>query len=93
MYEHFSPFFVILVVFYQVFFFFDGTRVWTQGFVLAKQALYHVSYASSPFYSGYFGDRVLQTICPGWPQTMILTISASQIARITCMSYSLFQIS
>jgi hypothetical protein len=27
MYEHFSPFFVILVVFYQVFFFFDGTRV------------------------------------------------------------------
>jgi hypothetical protein len=30
-----------------------------------------------------FGDRVSQTICPGWPQTSYLQISASQVARIT----------
>jgi hypothetical protein len=28
-----------------------------------------------------------QTICLGWPQTLILPISASQVARITGMSY------
>jgi hypothetical protein len=28
-----------------------------------------------------------QTICPGWPQTEILLISASQIARITGVSH------
>jgi hypothetical protein len=29
---------------------------------------------------GYFWDRVLvsQTICPGWPWTMVLLISASK---------------
>jgi hypothetical protein len=39
--------------------------------MLTKQALY------------YFEFRVLQTICQGWPQTVILLISASQVARIT----------
>jgi hypothetical protein len=66
---------------------FDGARVWTQGFALAKQAFYGLNQISSPFCSGYFGDGILQTICPGWPQTMILPISASQIARITDMSH------
>jgi hypothetical protein len=33
---------------------------------------------SSPFCSGYFGDRASQTICLGWPQTSILPISASK---------------
>jgi hypothetical protein len=39
------------------------------------------------FYSGYFGDGVSQTICLGYPQTVILPISASQVARITGVSY------
>jgi hypothetical protein len=41
----------------------------------------------SPFYSGYFGDDVSWTICPVWPWTVILPISVSQIARITCVSH------
>jgi hypothetical protein len=44
----------------------------------AKQALYHLSHTFSPFYSGYFGDAIFQTVCLGWPQTSILTITASQ---------------
>jgi hypothetical protein len=32
--------------------------VWTQGFALARQAVYHLSHASNPFSSGHFGDRV-----------------------------------
>jgi hypothetical protein len=28
----------------------------SEGFVLAKQALYHLSHNSSPFCSGYFED-------------------------------------
>jgi hypothetical protein len=42
---------------------------------------------SSPFCSVYFGDGVSWTVCMGWPWTMILLISASQVARITCMSH------
>jgi hypothetical protein len=30
-----------------------------------------------PFYSGYFGDGVLWTIWLDWPQTAILSTSAS----------------
>jgi hypothetical protein len=40
----------------------------------------------SPFCSGYFGDGIQQTICPGWLQTEILLISASQIVSITGVS-------
>jgi hypothetical protein len=40
--------------------------VWTQGFPLAKRALYLLSRASSPFCSHYFGDGVSETICPGF---------------------------
>jgi hypothetical protein len=36
-----------------------------------------------------FRDGVSQTICPGWLQTAILLISASQIVRITGMSHQL----
>jgi hypothetical protein len=32
-------------------------------------------------------DEVSWTICPGWPQTAILLISASQVARITGMGH------
>jgi hypothetical protein len=30
----------------------------TQGLALAMQVLYHLSCSASPFYTGYFGDRV-----------------------------------
>jgi hypothetical protein len=30
----------------------------TQGLTLARQALYYLSHAPSPFFFGYFGDRV-----------------------------------
>jgi hypothetical protein len=36
-------------------FFFGGIGVWTQSFTLTKQ-VYHLSHASCPFCSGYFGD-------------------------------------
>jgi hypothetical protein len=39
------------------------------------------------FCSGYFGVGIPWTICPGWPWTTILPISASQIARIIGMSH------
>jgi hypothetical protein len=29
----------------------------------------------------FFGDRVSRTVSPGWPQTMILLISASELLR------------
>jgi hypothetical protein len=45
------------------------------GFELrASNKLHYLSHNSSPFCSGYFGDGgVSWTICPGWPETMILT--------------------
>jgi hypothetical protein len=41
-----------------------------------------LNHTSSPFCSGYFGDRVSQTISPVWASTMILLISANHLARI-----------
>jgi hypothetical protein len=61
-----------------ILFFFDGTAVWTQGFVLVKQ---------SPFYSGYFGGEVSWSICLGWPWTENLKISVSSVSKITGMTY------
>jgi hypothetical protein len=46
-----------------------------------------LSHISSPFHSDYSGDRVLWTICLGWPWTTILPISASWVARITGISH------
>jgi hypothetical protein len=40
------------------FFFFLGSGVCTQGFVLIKQMLYCLSHTSRPFCFGYFGDGV-----------------------------------
>jgi hypothetical protein len=37
-------------------FFFFG--FWTQGFMLARQAVYRLNHIYSPFCSGYFGDRI-----------------------------------
>jgi hypothetical protein len=50
-----------------------------------------MSYISSPFFSGYFGDGVSGTICLDWPQIMILPILASQVARITGVSHCFYK--
>jgi hypothetical protein len=52
------------------FFFFCGTRVWTQGL--------HLEQLHQPFFcAGFFQGRVSQTICPGWLRTTVLLIFAS----------------
>jgi hypothetical protein len=64
------------------FFFFGGIGIWTPGFTLAKQVLCGLGHNSSPFWTGYFGSGVSQTICLGCPQTLILPISASEKREI-----------
>jgi hypothetical protein len=67
----------------------------TSGLWACKASALLLSHTSSPFFSGYFGDGILRIICLGWLQTVILPISASQVARITdvtnssCLSASL----
>jgi hypothetical protein len=39
------------------------------------------------FYDGFFWDRILQTICPGWLWTSLLLTSASWVDRMTDMSH------
>jgi hypothetical protein len=48
------------------FFFFHDTRVWTKAMHFARQAVCHLSYATSPFCFGYFSKRFL-LLCPAWP--------------------------
>jgi hypothetical protein len=52
--------------------------------MLANQALYCLRHISNPFCSDYFLEM---GSCPGWPQTKILPLSASQVARITGVSH------
>jgi hypothetical protein len=40
--------FVSTFLFSENIYFFGGTRTWTQGFVIVRQALYHLSHTSSP---------------------------------------------
>jgi hypothetical protein len=57
---------------------------------LRLQLLYHLSNTSSYLsflWLFFFGDRVSGTISLSWPQTLILLISTSQVARITGMSH------
>jgi hypothetical protein len=58
------------------------TGALTQYFPLVKHVLYCMSHTSHPFFSGYFGDGNLQSICLIWPETMTLLISASHVVRI-----------
>jgi hypothetical protein len=46
-----------------------------------------LSQSTSPFLWWVFWDRVLWTICLGWPQIAILQLSASWVARITGVSH------
>jgi hypothetical protein len=49
--------------------------------------LYQLSHNSSSLCSGYFGDGgVSRIICLGWPWTVILQISVSQVSRIIGVS-------
>jgi hypothetical protein len=69
------------------FYWWDGCFVclfWVLGIELWAFTLRH---SISPFLWWVFWDRVLWTICPGWLRTMILLISASQVARITGVSH------
>jgi hypothetical protein len=66
-------------IFLAVFLFVCLTWVWTQGFVLAKQTLYCLSHTLVHFALVILEMGVLRTICPGWPWTGILQISASQV--------------
>jgi hypothetical protein len=70
------------------FFLFSETGVWTQGFVLVKQVLYHLTDSCSPFCS----DNFWRTICPSWLWTMIFMISASQEARVIGISSGHYKI-
>jgi hypothetical protein len=45
-------------------FFFGGTGVSIQGFMLTKQALYCLRHTCSSFSSGYFGDGGLMDYLP-----------------------------
>jgi hypothetical protein len=51
------------------------------------QSRHFTTWATSSVHFGYFGDGVPPTIWLGWPWTMILPISASQVARITGVSH------
>jgi hypothetical protein len=54
------------------------------GFHACKPGAQPLEPYSSPFCSGYFrdGGRVSWTICPGGPWSLILPISASQVAKL-----------
>jgi hypothetical protein len=58
-----------------------------QGFMLAKQMLYYLSHASIPFFSVILEGGGLVNYLLGWPQNVILRISASHVARITGVSH------
>jgi hypothetical protein len=53
--------------------------------MLAKQSLYCFSHTQSIFLD-YFGDGLMNYLL-GWPQTSILLISTSQVARIIGISH------
>jgi hypothetical protein len=81
------PMIWVQIPFYLFIYLFSWTGVWTQGFIVTNQVLYCLSHTFSSFCSVYFGDGISQSICPCWPQTVILLILASQVARITGLSY------
>jgi hypothetical protein len=69
-----------------------GTGVWTQGFALAKQvltkqALYCLTHTPPVHFALVILEMVSCELCPGWLWTVILLISASQVARITGVNH------
>jgi hypothetical protein len=43
-----------------------STGAWTQDLSFARQVLYQSSHSNTPFCDGYFQDRALKTIFPGF---------------------------
>jgi hypothetical protein len=68
---------------------FFGEGMWdlNSGLCTAKPLLYGSSHTSRPCCTGYFGDGLSGAICPGWPRTAGLLISASQVAGVTGASH------
>jgi hypothetical protein len=60
---------------------------WTQGLTLARQAYYHLSHATFPFLCWVFSRESHKLFFLGWLWTLILLISASQVARISGVSH------
>jgi hypothetical protein len=49
---------------------------------------YTLSHSTSPFFvMGFFKIRIWELFCRGWPQAMILLVSASCVARIIGMNH------
>jgi hypothetical protein len=59
-------------------FFFGSAGIWTQGFELTKLGPHHQS-----ILLWLFWRRGLENYCLGWPWTMMLSMSTSQVDRIT----------
>jgi hypothetical protein len=73
--SHWHPAALVILKFI---FYFGGTVVWTWGFVLAKQALYHLNHTSSPFCFGYFWRWGLIALADLKPQSSGSSLSGSQ---------------
>jgi hypothetical protein len=59
------------------------------NWALCLQNRHSTTWATPPVHFALlsFGDGVLQTLCTGWSPTVILLISASQVARMTGVSH------
>jgi hypothetical protein len=77
-------FFVLVILEMGVLHFPRGPRSWSPCLAIC----HHRDGRSAPqLCQAIDWDGVLRTVCPGWPWTLILPISASQAARITGMSH------
>jgi hypothetical protein len=70
----------------KLFFFCHG--VWTQGLVLARQGLYRLSHAPSPFCFMYFVTKILCT-CPGWNTILLFCFVFFSVLRLELRAYAL----
>jgi hypothetical protein len=74
--------------FFSVFFFFFGSiGILTQSLALARQALYYLSYTSSPICFSYFSNKVL-LLQPDWPrqQSYLLFSVAGMTEMAPCLA-------
>jgi hypothetical protein len=67
-------------------FFLVSAEGWIHGLLFARQSLYHLSHASSPFCSGYFW-RFGLTFYPGLPGPQISCLILLAIAGMTGISH------
>jgi hypothetical protein len=67
---------------HDLFFFFLSTGVWTQGFALARQMLYHLRHASNLFLLWLFWTEGL-IFCLGWSRLWSSYFISPDIARMT----------